>query len=56
MNTVTFALLALLSAAGSAGLSVLLKDQPQRLTALTACPANQGGCYIPPPSIGRLMP
>ncbi|WP_161489372.1 hypothetical protein [Pseudomonas sp. BMS12] len=54
MKTSTCATL-LLAIAGLA-LGLLLTPRPQPQITLLTCPPAQGGCYFPPPSIGRLMP
>lgn len=48
------ALFAVTAIVGLAGTLIMSRPQPQMT--LLVCPAPQGGCYLPPPSIGRLIP
>ncbi len=56
MKKLMIALLILVSAGSAATLSLLLKDQPYQLTAMSACQAYAGSCFIPAPSIHQLLP
>jgi len=56
MKKITLALLILVCAGGAATLSLLLKDQPHRMAALTACQAYAMPCFMPAPSINQMLP
>lgn len=44
------------TAIASLAVTLLLIPRPQTQIVLLTCPPAQGGCYFPPPSIGRLIP
>jgi hypothetical protein len=56
MKSSTYAALLSAIAVGTFAASLLLINRPPVQVAMVTCPAAQGGCYFPPPSIGRLMP
>ncbi|TWC38577.1 hypothetical protein FBY03_10674 [Pseudomonas sp. SJZ079] len=49
-------LLLVICVASAAALSLLLTHPAYRVASQPACQAYVGGCYMPPPSIHRLLP
>lgn len=56
MKNPAIVLLILACVSGAAALSLLLTQPAYRVASQPACLAYVGGCYIPPPSIHRLLP
>jgi hypothetical protein len=56
MKTSPFAALLIIAVACTAAAWLLISQRPAQQATALVCPAAQGGCYLPPPSIGRLMP